>query len=293
MPNETAQLPAVQTAMPPAPMAFTARDEFELALRQAKVYASSTLVPKDYQDNIPNCMIAFNMARRVNADVLMVMQNLYVVHGKPGWSGQFLIATFNQCGRFTAMRFEWLGKQSEKDWGCRAYATEKTTNEKITGAWVTWKMVEAEGWNKPKKDQISKWMTMPEQMFHYRSAAFLVRAYAPEIAMGLPTVEEIGDVIDVTPTAEPSASPLETLKDRVREALPPDTVETKQDATAARYTKDEPPTPFTFAQVADKIAKAKTGDALAEAEDLIGTVTDAAHQLELRKLVQQRRELLQ
>ena len=37
-------------------------------------------------------LIAQNMARRMGADLLMVMQNLYVVHGRPGWSAQFLIA---------------------------------------------------------------------------------------------------------------------------------------------------------------------------------------------------------
>jgi hypothetical protein len=158
-------------------------------------------------------MIALNMAKRIGADPLMVMQNLYVVQGKPGWSGQFLIATFNQCGRFSAMRFEWKGENGKADWGCRAYATEKETGEVIRGAWVTWKMVEAEGWSKKSG---SKWLTMPEQMFHYRAAAFLVRAYAPEIAMGLQTIEEINDVIDVTPD-KPAATMTDAIKNKLKE----------------------------------------------------------------------------
>lgn len=196
-PTTVAQQPATNV------VPFPERDLFELALRKSKVYASSTLVPMQYQDSIPNCLIALNMAKRIGADELMVMQNLHVVNGKPGWSGQFLIATFNQCGRFTSMRFEWQGVQSTKDWGCRAYATERATGEKIVGAWVNWKMVDGEGWAAKKG---SKWLTMPEQMFLYRAAAFLVRAYAPEIAMGLQTVEELRDIVDATPETPATTS---------------------------------------------------------------------------------------
>ena len=49
---------------------------FELAQRKAKIYAQSDLVPKEYRDNIGNVLIAQNMAARMGADTLMVMQNL-------------------------------------------------------------------------------------------------------------------------------------------------------------------------------------------------------------------------
>ena len=92
---------------------LTTTSGFELAQRAAKMLSSSTLVPKDYQGaaGLPNCIIALNMANRMGADPLMIMQNLVVVHGRPTWSSQFLIATFNSCGRFTAMRFEFFGEK--------------------------------------------------------------------------------------------------------------------------------------------------------------------------------------
>jgi len=187
---------------------------FELEVRKARLFSEATLVPAQYQQNIPNCLIALNMARRMNADPLMVMQNLHIVKGKPGWSGQFLIATFNQCGRFSAMRFEWRGAEGMKEWGCRGYATELATGNNVVGSWVTWKMVEAEGWS--KRDG-SKWLTMAEQMFLYRAGAFLVRAYAPEIAMGLPTAEELVDTVDIG-GGDINGAPRSTL-DAVKSAL--------------------------------------------------------------------------
>ena len=46
---------------------------FELSLRTANLLSKSTLVPKEYQgmDGLPNCVIALNMAARMNADPLM------------------------------------------------------------------------------------------------------------------------------------------------------------------------------------------------------------------------------
>ena len=190
----------VRAQLIPAPnttMGFSNASSFELMQRAAKLLASSTLVPKEYQGNLPNCVIALNMAQRVGADPLQVMQNLYVVHGRPGWSSQFLIATFNQCGRFTAMKFEFFGEQGKDSWGCRAYSTEKETGERIVSSDITLKLAKDEGWY---GKQGSKWKTMPQQMMMYRAAAFLVRVYAPELSMGLQTQEELRDVGEV-PTA--------------------------------------------------------------------------------------------
>jgi hypothetical protein len=184
---------AITTELLPAITDEVSRKErlFELAQRKAKVYANSTLVPKDYQGNIGNVLIAENMARRMEADVLMVMQNLYVVHGRPGWSSQFLIATFNSCGRFSALRYEFVGKPGADNWGCCAYATELNTGEKLKGTTVTMSMANAEGWVKKNG---SKWQTMPEQMLRYRAASFFIRTTAPEIGMGLMTKEELEDI---------------------------------------------------------------------------------------------------
>jgi hypothetical protein len=44
-------------------------------------------------------------------------------------------------------------------------------------------------------------VSMPQQMLMYRSAAWFVRAYAPELAMGLHTVEESSDVEDAPKVA--------------------------------------------------------------------------------------------
>ena len=187
------RMPAAPQSQKMVKAGFFDADSFELIQRVAKAFTHSDLVPKQYQGNLSNCIIALDMAQRIGANPLMVMQNLYVVHGTPCWSSKFLIATINVNGAFSKLRYEWKGKPGEDDYGCRAWATERETGERLDGIWVTWTMVKAEGWHSKNG---SKWKTMPDQMFIYRAAAFWQRAYAPEISMGLTTAEEIADTYD-------------------------------------------------------------------------------------------------
>lgn len=179
--------------VPSVSMGFATLQSFELMQRAAKLLAASTLVPDQYRGNLPNCVIALNMATRIGADPLLVMQNLYVVHGRPGWSAKFLIATFNQCGRFAAIRYRWTGTQGKDDWSCQAYSKELTTGELIEGPIISIALAKKEGWYEKKG---SKWQTIPQLMLMYRAAAWLINTHAPEISMGLQTEEEIHDVYD-------------------------------------------------------------------------------------------------
>jgi len=169
------------------------KEAWELMQRQAIAYSKSTLVPKEYQgpNGVSNCIIAMEMASRIGANALQVMQNLHVVQGRPGWSSAFLIACINQSGKFSSLRYEERGTPGQDDYAVRAWAIEKESGERLNGTWITWEMVKAEGWFGKAG---SKWKTMPEQMAKYRAAAFWQRAYAPEISMGLHTADEVEDV---------------------------------------------------------------------------------------------------
>lgn len=172
---------------------FNSAQGFELLQRQAKMFNSSTLVPPQYQgeQNFGNAVIALEMASRMNASPLMVMQNLYIVYGNPGWSSKFLISMFNQCGRFSAIKYKETGVRGTDSQGIVAYTTELATGEIILGPEVTISIAKQEGWYDKKG---SKWKTMPDQMLRYRAAAWLIRTTAPELSMGLQTADEVIDV---------------------------------------------------------------------------------------------------
>lgn len=259
---------------------------FETLQRIATMFAKSTLVPKDFQQNLPNCAIALHMALRMKADPLMVMQNLYVVHGRPGWSSQFLIATFNQCGKFSALRYEWCGTPGQADYGCTAMAVEKASGETLRGSTITIDMARKEGWATKNG---SKWLTMPQQMLMYRAASFFVRAYAPELAMGLPTADEVQEIddrpnhmmaaaIDAVPTTG-------TASDRVAAALASrsTTVEADDSRGDAETLSEAPEVVMP--------AKAEPVKTPAKWSGVVPTLKDIADAMNLRRLNQIAEEL--
>jgi hypothetical protein len=180
------------------PLVITGADKWDLVQRKAMAYSASSMVPKEYQgpkgsQGFANCIIAIEMAERMNAPILQIMQNMDIIHGRPSWRAQFLIATWNQCGRFSAIRYKFTGEKGTDTHGCIAWAIERDTGEVLEGTEITIGMAKKEGWATKAG---SKWQSIPEHMLRLRAAAWLVRAYAPELSMGLGNVEEAYDSVE-------------------------------------------------------------------------------------------------
>ena len=244
---------------PAHPVVFNFFDplQFETMQRVCRMFASSELVPDMYKiatavktDSIPqnaspeerakaiekekmraeakaiaNCMIAIEMAQRIGASPLMIMQNMIIIYGRPSWSSKFLVATVNTCGRFNPLQYRFtekgmLGKvdytEYETTWEngkkrstpktktfdgtkimdveCIAYTTARGSDKLLESSPVSIRLAVQEGWYTKAG---SKWQTMTKQMLMYRAASFWTNAYAPEISMGMKTEDEVRDVVDV------------------------------------------------------------------------------------------------
>ncbi len=191
---------------------------FVAAQRMARALCSSTIVPTAFQgeQNLGNCVIALEISNRIGASVLAVMQNIFIIHGKPGWSAQFLISCVNASRKFTPLRYKITGEKGKDNWGCVAWAEDKT-GEILESPEVTLEMAKKEGWFSKNG---SKWQTMPELMLRYRAATFFARLYAPELTMGIQTADEIAEVIDVD-TEVSSPEPVKpTFKAKGKKAEP-------------------------------------------------------------------------
>lgn len=196
--NNLARSESLQLVEHSPPGAFSTASAFEDAQRMAKLLASSALIPDTFRGKIADCVIALELAGRIGASPLAVMQNLYLVHGKPAWSSQFLIACVNACGRFTPLRYVMAG--TGDDYGCTAWAKDKQ-DERLESPKVTIRMAKEEGWFGKNG---SKWKTMPELMLRYRAATLFTRLYAPELTMGIRCEEEI---IDISPVVTETPMP--------------------------------------------------------------------------------------
>lgn len=206
-----------EVAKPSSGHVFSSIQSFEDAQRMVKALTSSNIVPKDFQGErgVGNAMIALEMAQRIGASPMAVMQNLHIIHGKPSWSSQFIIASLNSCGSFSLLRFEDDGES------CYAWAYDKETGDKLVGPKVTMAMAKSEGWIDKSG---SKWKTMPELMRSYRAAAFFGRLYAPHILVGMQTVDERHD-IQPEKVVNTTASKLSEMAKEVevKPAIEPDT----------------------------------------------------------------------
>jgi hypothetical protein len=191
MTNEIEQVDQQQIHAPTKTFesAFNSIEAFEAAQRMVGPLAQSELVPANFRGKVGDCVIALDMSRQMGMSVLAVMQNMYIVHGKPAWSAKFLVACVNGCGKFSPLRYMMSGEGDTRS--CIAWALDKATGERLESISVSVKMAKAEGWFQKKG---SKWQTMPDLMLQYRSATFFARVYCPEISMGMQTQEEIIDV---------------------------------------------------------------------------------------------------
>lgn len=186
---------AQKTAGGGALSVFADGASFNTALRMAQCLASSTVVPKEYHGNVGNCMIAIEMASRINTSPMMVMQNLYIVNGRPAWSSQWIIAMINSSRRYkTELQFEFGRDKADGGLSCRAWA-EDYSGHKVYGPKITMNMANDEGWTSKNG---SKWKTMPDVMIQYEAFYMehpkedeeVVKAYLEERV--IPKLKEMG-----------------------------------------------------------------------------------------------------
>ena len=286
-------------------------ESFELTQRMAKMFSTSSLVPAQFRDTVEkynsatrqkelvknpealaNCAIALDMASRLNANPIMVMQNLYVIEGRPSWSSQWIIACVNKSGRFSPLQFriEDLGEQEvqyeEFAWVsgkkqssikkavirnlvCVAHAKSLDTGEVVESAPVSMELAVKEGWYGKNG---SKWQTMPEVMLRYRAAAFFGRVYAPDLLMGFQSQEEAEELayIETAPTGEVVESTVKVTKGKMKKA------EAVAEPEPAQATEPEQVPEATTVKVDDQTIDTDTGEVLQAAEDYPLNPDDAA-----------------
>lgn len=255
--NEVAVMPQGSTEL----NIFGSITAFEAGQRMAKVFATSTLVPQSYQNNIGNCMIALNLAQRMKSDPLMVMQNLVIVQNKPTFEAKFAIACFNATKKYSPIRYKEIGEKGKDSYGMYAYAFDLKDGTVLRGPEVTIKLAKGEGWYQRNK----KWETMPELMLRYRSASWFIRTTDPGVMMGFQTREEVEDVDGVevpldTPTGvvynqQPEVVDIDTTTENAEQAVEvtaypaeeqAEPKEEKADALQGKEPMGEQPTPDLF-----------------------------------------------
>ena len=219
---------------------------FEYSLKMAEILSQSLFVPgsdkgESFRNNPANCLIALDLAGRLNLAPTALFPHLYVISGRPALSAQFVIALVNRSGRFSRIQweegedgvvyFDNYGKQTQvPNYWARAYFTDLTTNERLESTRVDVELARRSGWLTKNE---SKWKTMPREMCRWRSAAWLCKNYAPELIFGLDFEDEVRDVEAATmaaPTYQPTTTrrPVALTLDATPEADPAEALEAQE-----------------------------------------------------------------
>ncbi len=163
---------------------------YNQSLQMAQQLSKSNLLPQAYQSNPSSCLIAIDIANRLNISPMFVMQNSQIVKGNFTWKGSACKAMIDACGKYKSTRYVEVGEKGKDTYGIYLEAIDLDNNI-VKGVEVTIGMAKAEGWY--QKDG-SKWRSLPDLMLRYRASAFFFRTECASIAMGFMTNEEIEDI---------------------------------------------------------------------------------------------------
>jgi hypothetical protein len=158
---------------------------FNQVWRVAQALSKSSLVPAHFSGKPENCFIICQMALRLGVDPFMALSHTFVISGRAGLDAQFAIALAAKSKIFKGpIRFSSKGKGDDLE----VTATAMAQDDQPVSSTVSMVMAKDEGWTKN-----SKYRSMPEHMLRYRAATFLIRQCAPEVLLGMTTVEELDD----------------------------------------------------------------------------------------------------
>jgi hypothetical protein len=157
----------------------------------ATIYATSDLVPAHFRSKPANVFIALQIAVRCGLDPFGVLQNVYIISGKPAFETKLALAMLNVSGK-TRGPISYQHENRGKDRVCTASVMDAATGRVLKHT-LHWATVETEGWLKRSG---SKWATDPLLMLEYRSAMRLIRTHYPEVLLGVYSVDEVAEMND-------------------------------------------------------------------------------------------------
>ena len=284
------------------------------ALKFAEMLSKSSIVPKDYQGNAGNVLVAVQWGMEIGLQPLQAMQNIAVINGRPSIWGDAMLAIVRGSGLLEFIREEPVAR--------------------------TFTMADAQKAGLANKQ--GPWTQYPKRMMQMRARAYALRDVFPDVLRGVEIAEEARDMPvpekDMGPAdvvdGPKAATKTETLKNRIaakkpapaitlqevttmlenavseddlkkaadmaaRLAVPEEKEQARKiysekksalrknesiDPETGEVIRKKPEETLTFAEVADRLGKAKTPDDLDLAADDIRRVPGDKFQEELRAM---------
>lgn len=168
--------------------------------------AQSSLLPKQYQRNPANVLLALEYGTALGISPVVAMQQIHVIEGKPTASAQLIGGLVRQAGHKLRVEFD--------DRTMTATATVIRSDDPDYEFKAVWTMDRAKAANLVNK---GNWKTYPAAMLKARAITEVARDACPEALFGVAyTAEELAP--DAPVRVEASTEPTESAEARFREA---------------------------------------------------------------------------
>ena len=189
---------------------------FDQALKLAETFSKSAMVPKAYQGNAANCLVAMAYGDSLGMAPLQAMQSVAVVNGVPALYGDGMLALVQASAVFESI------EESIED-GAAVCTVKRRGMKPVQRIFTTDDAKRAGLWGKQ-----GPWQQYPSRMLQMRARSWALRDAFADVLRGIQSVEEVRDmpeVIDVTPTPpglpEPkAATKAEQVMSKVRAKKP-------------------------------------------------------------------------
>lgn len=191
-------------------------NNLEAAMKLAEMFSKSAMVPKQYQGNPANCLVAMAYGDSLGMAPLQAMQSVAVVNGVPALYGDGMLALVQASPAFEQI------EESIED-GAAVCTVKRRGMKPVQRVFTIDDAKRAGLWGKQ-----GPWQQYPSRMLQMRARSWALRDAFADVLRGIQSVEEVRDipeVIDVTPTPpalpEPkAASKAEQVLGKVRARKP-------------------------------------------------------------------------
>lgn len=167
------------------------------ATDMAKMMAHSNIVPKDYQGNPGNILVAIQWGMELGLGPLQAMQNIAVINGRPSLWGDAMLALVQGHPEF-----EYIDEEQDDK---RAICRLKRRNQPEVVR--TFSMADAQAAGLAGKQ--GPWKQYPKRMMQMRARAWAMRDLFADALRGIQVAEEVQDMREMgtAERAEPSNKP--------------------------------------------------------------------------------------
>ncbi len=194
------------------------------AMNFADVMSKSSIVPKDFQGNPGNILVAVQWGMELGLQPLQAMQNIAVINGRPALWGDAVIALVRSSSLCEYVR------EDLTDGVATCRVKRRGEEEQVR----TFSMQDAQRAGLAGKS--GPWSQYPSRMLQMRARSWALRDVFPDVLRGMPVAEEVMDIErDVTPRSAGASGMSDPLVEHLQAISDCETIEALQAAFSSAY----------------------------------------------------------